>query len=1073
MLSFKGCTLIFLLSISVLAHAQIKLIENKGQYPEQFEFVGNIPGGRVFFSKSGLMYEFTDFDYHKHHTNDAIEQSLDESGSNMVNGHAYNWSFINANPYTTVTGYQPEPTLHSYFFGDKSNWVSGAREFNEIVFQDIYAEIDYRYAKTEGTIRYDFIVHPNGTPEDIRIALGGLSESFIDGSGNLNLITSVSKVVETKPYTYQIIDGQKVEVRSLFHLENNILSFDLIDKYDPCYDLIIDPTLIFSTYSGSTADNWGNTATFDSNSNLYSGGITNHYSGGNFPASSGAYQISSAGFWDVAIIKYDSLGQNALYATYLGGEHSEVPQSMVVNGNNELLIMGVTSSTSFPTNNAFSSTFNGGEKSLAFGSEGDNLFFENGTDIFISKLSADGQNLLSSTFIGGSDNDGLMSVGDPLTANYGDQSRGDIFIRSNGNVLVASKTLSSDFPVLNALQPFNASDTTDAVLFELSPDLNTLNFSSYFGGTDMDAAYTVKESSTGKIIFGGGTQSSNIANNHTNFSSTSFGNIDGWLAIIDGTTYALDTGFYIGTGQYDQLYFVDLDIDDNIYTYGQSAGSFPVVGGVFTSGGGQFIQKWNSDLTTLIASTKFGAPGDAPDISPTAFLVNDCDNIYISGWGGGTNGTPYIGGGTTNMPITNDAFQSVTSGSDFYLMTISSDLSSLLYATYLGGNQSNTHVDGGTSRFDKRGFVYHAVCAGCGGVSDFPTTEGAWSNTNNSPNCNNAAFKFDLATLRARIRTNSITLDKPGIENICFPDEIAFQNLSIGGVDYEWDLGDGTFINTSDTATFFHQYKRAGFYRVTLKAIDPTTCIGEDITSVNVRVNTPAFTVIDNQAICEGSSIELNANGGVNYFWISRDATFQSEEKSPEVSPEATTVYNVTITDDLGCNATDTVRVEVVPSVDVDFDYQKETDCFSRSVLGLKNTSEMNEGDVYQWSLGDGNTSDLEEFLYNYQEDGTYEVKLIGRKEFCVYEKSELIDISTIKVPNVFTPNDDGDNDVFEIVSGTQVDLKVYNRWGRLVYENEDYQDTWDGATEPAGLYYFEAIITDETTCKGWVHLLK
>ncbi len=81
------------------------------------------------------------------------------------------------------------------------------------------------------------------------------------------------------------------------------------------------------------------------------------------------------------------------------------------------------------------------------------------------------------------------------------------------------------------------------------------------------------------------------------------------------------------------------------------------------------------------------------------------------------------------MPITSDAYQKTTSGSDFYFMVLNGDATELVYSTYLGGNSSKTHVDGGTSRFDKYGIVYHAVCSGCQfgnatgqATSDFPTT---------------------------------------------------------------------------------------------------------------------------------------------------------------------------------------------------------------------------------------------------------------------------------------------------------------------------------------------------------------
>ena len=79
-------------------------------------------------------------------------------------------------------------------------------------------------------------------------------------------------------------------------------------------------------------------------------------------------------------------------------------------------------------------------------------------------------------------------------------------------------------------------------------------------------------------------------------------------------------------------------------------------------------------------------------------------------------------------------------------MVLDESLNSISYATYFGGSQSSEHVDGGTSRFDKRGIIYQSVCAGCGGNSDFPIepNPGAVSTTNNSLNCNNGVFKFNF-----------------------------------------------------------------------------------------------------------------------------------------------------------------------------------------------------------------------------------------------------------------------------------------------------------------------------------------
>ena len=172
-------------------------------------------------------------------------------------------------------------------------------------------------------------------------------------------------------------------------------------------------------------------------------------------------------------------------------------------------------------------------------------------------------------------------------------------------------------------------------------------------------------------------------------------------------------------------------------------------------------------------STVFGSGSQSPDISPTAFLVDVCNRIYISGWGGLTNSVPYGGGGNTSgLIITNDAIQSSTDSSDFYILIMEEDASSLTFATFYGGNISAEHVDGGTSRFDKKGVVYQSVCAGCQGNSDFPTTPNAYSVTNNSFGCNNAVFKFnpDLPlTISDFFILSSFLKRFPGLPSSCTP----------------------------------------------------------------------------------------------------------------------------------------------------------------------------------------------------------------------------------------------------------------------------------------------------------------
>ena len=92
----------------------------------------------------------------------------------------------------------------------------------------------------------------------------------------------------------------------------------------------------------------------------------------------------------------------------------------------------------------------------------------------------------------------------------------------------------------------------------------------------------------------------------------------------------------------------------------------------------------------MLKSTRIGTGKGTPDISPTAFLVDKCNKIYLSGWGSNLGGPL----STLNLPVTDSAFQTITDGNDFYLAVYNEQIDSLEYATYFGGSQSTEHVDG-------------------------------------------------------------------------------------------------------------------------------------------------------------------------------------------------------------------------------------------------------------------------------------------------------------------------------------------------------------------------------------------
>lgn len=1083
----SGIALIFqitLYSVSANPRPGLKFIANQSQWPSEINFSVKIQGGNLLIGSGSFTYSFLDqrrleelHDYH---------QSREVIPNPLLNGQIIKSSFLGSNKNVIPKTFGIQPDYYNYFLGtDSTRWSSNVRAYEGAVYKNFYDGIDLKVYSEESNLKYDFIVLPGADYSIIKFQYAGADQLFIEND-NLTVKTSIATLIEKKPVMYQIINGEKIFVKGQYELQNNIVSFCLDEWYDPCYELVIDPLLIFSTYSGFSADNWGSSATPGENGKLYSAGVVNlNNAGGSFPATPGAFQISYGGIYDVAIYKYDSTGGQLLYTSFLGGSESESPHSLVMTASNDLLILGTTSSTDLKTSlSAYDRTFNGG----TFTSHVVN--YSNGSDIFVAKISSDGTQLLACTYLGGSLNDGLNPTSSPLVKNYGDQLRGDIISDASGNIFISTVTSSVNFPVTNGFDLTYSGGDTDALILKLTSDLSQISWATFLGGSLADASHTIQIDKTGNLYVGGGSASVDFPITTGVYQSTNKGNGDGWIAKLSANGSSLLNSTFTGTSQFNQVYFLDLDKQENVYVYGQTEGTFPVTANVYNNpNSGQFIQKFDNSLSTLLFSTVFGSGIGIPNISPTAFLVNDCNNIFLAGWGGLVNSLEGFWRSTTdNMPVTNDAFQKTTSGSDFYLMVLSENANEILYATYLGGTTSRTHLDGGTCRFDKGGVVYHAVCSGCAAfngaghsTSDFPSTTNAWSRTNGSGNCNNAAFKFDLSSLKARIQTNSTLLDKPGLNKICVADTIVFQNQSIGGQVYYWNFGDGTTAVKSNKNNIPFKYKLPGFYTVKLKAVDIGTCVGKDSTQTKILVSTPQGFAGPDLVMCYNTTTQLSAGGGILYSWKSADKLVTLNEANPIVNPKIDTRYFVSITDINGCILKDTVDVRVVPNIDVKFTLDRiNYNCFGKPSINV--SSQTDKSEAVFFDFGDGFTSDMPSLVHQYEKDGNFSVRLIGKKETCIYEKQITVPIFELKVPNVFTPDQSpGFNDTFEIEyggkpisqAGINVSLVVVNRWGGIVYEDKFYKDNWTAKDVPAGVYFYEAAIEGKTTCKGWVQVIK
>ena len=876
----------------------IEFIENKNQWDNKILYKSDISCGAVFLEKAGITFLFKDITdlnkIHKLKHNDAKNQNNPELSDITIRCHAYKMNFLNSNKETNVTGSDPNKGYFNYFIGnEKEHWASHVKSYKTVNYKNLYDKTDLTIYRNKENLKYDIILHPGAQSDKIRFQYEGAEKTSLS-NGNLIIKTSVNEITELSPEAYQTKGTERVKIPCLFNLKNDILSFEFPSGYDATKDLIIDPVLVFSTYTGSYTDNWGFTATFDSLGDGYSGGIA---FGSGYPVNTGPFQVSfGGGDCDVAIIKYDPTGSQRLWASYLGGSGSELPHSMIVNNADELLVFGTTGSTNFPvTAGAFDQSFNGGSL-LTY----DGISFFQGSDIFISKISSDGSQLLASTYVGGSQNDGL-NYPSSLYFNYADGARGEIMTDNANNVYIGSTTNSSDFPVTSGSFQQTSLGGQEGVVFKMDPNLTTQLWSSYLGGNASDAIYGICVDPTNTVYVTGGTNSQDFPTTAGVLYPTFMGgSIDGFITKIspDGSSIVKST--YYGSSSYDQSYFINNDNAGNVVIFGQTeapGNTFIYNAAWAKPNGGQFISKITPDLSSLVWSTTFGNANGTPDISPTAFLVDICNYVYLSGWGG-----PDINsfGGTAGLPITANAYQSTTDNNDFYFLVINSDASSLIYATYFGSPDSPDHVDGGTSRFDKNGKIYQSVCAGCGGDDNFPTTPGAWSQVNNSTNCNNALIKFNFELNKVKSDANIAPNDTG-----CVPLAVNFINNS-NAVDYVWNFGDGTGSNLVSPS---HTFNVAGNYTVSLIAIDSLKCNIADTAYLTLKViNVPVVNLGPDQKICTGQNVPLNAgNPGKSFLW-STGATTQM------ITAVDSGLIWVKVTDG-PCFSSDTVSIHITKDI--------------------------------------------------------------------------------------------------------------------------------------------------------------
>lgn len=1003
-------------------YSNLEFIENKGQWDTRVKFMGNLQSGAFFLEPQGftvVLHKPEDVNrvIHRHHnarkkTRDGVSAAYrpDPLDELVVHSHAYKMQFEGALPQPQIIADKALPIYNNYLIGnDRTKWGSNCKVYQAVIYKNVYPNIDVRYYTESGQLKYDMIINPGGDVNKIALKYDGLEKISVK-NGELVLKTSIGEVKELYPYTYQFDGKQRKKIECSYQVSGNTVKFKL-QNYDKSSVLVIDPTLIFSSFTGSTASQFGFTATPAPDGSLFSGGIV---FGTGFRVSPGAFQTSyhsgGASGVDMGIFKFNPTGTGRVYATYVGGNDDDFPHSLISDAQGNLIILGRSYSNNYPG------------RLIGVGGAG---------DIVVTKLNATGTDTIGSMRIGGSGPDGVNvedqqrgTIGDvSILRNYGDDSRSEVTIDASGNIYVAAQTQSpSSFPIVGSVfQPLFGGGTQDAAIIKIDPNVKNILFSSFMGGSGNDGAYGIKvHPQNGNIYVVGATASNNYPGDASGTIGGSFagGVCDGFVTIISNNGQTRIKSTFLGTPEVDVVYAIQFDDRGFPYVMGITKGSWPIRNvAYFNNGAKQFISKLEPDLSNYVYSTTFGTNSNSPNISPVAFLVDRCENVYASGWGGwiDVGDDPYDLAGTTGMPVTSDAIKPTTDNKDFYFIAIEKNSASLLYGTFFGQNGGEgEHVDGGTSRFDRQGAIYQAICANClpqtkPPTSPYPTTPGVWGPSNlTGDGCDLGAVKiaFNFSGVEAAPKS---FIDGRADSSGCIPMPVTFTDTLLLGKTYEWDFdGDGITdqITTNGSASF--TYNTVGVYRVRLIAVDSATCNVRDTGYLILRVRNDRAGLdfrADKQGDCQSLEyqfVNLSVPPAGKPFGI-RSFVWDFGDNTPRVTTgplpvnhtypgPGTYLVRLILIDTNYCNAPDTVEKELRIAPEVRAGIQTPLSGCVPYNASFLNTSLA--GQQFVWDFGDGGTSTETNPTHLYTASGTYIVKLVA------YDNAtcNLVDSTTVTI---------------------------------------------------------------------------
>ena len=690
----------------------------------------------------------------------------------------------------------------NYFIGnDSTKWKINIPNYKKIIYENLYDGIDLIYYFNEKELKYDWIVKPYANPNEIIERYSGINSIKVSKE-KLIIKTDIGELVEEKPYSYQNISGNNIDVDVNFKLSGNTLTYN-IGEYEPSEHLIIDP-LIYSTYIGGSESEWGRAIELDKENNAYVTGWTDSH---DFSNTKSAYDQSFNGKSDVFVFKVNSDGSSLIYSTYIGGDEFDYGEDIIIDSNNNAYITGYTSSTNFPTTKgAYDNSYNGK----------DNY----DVDIFVVKLNSDGSNLVYSTFIGGSE---------------GERGFG-IALDGKNNAYITGGTSSSDFPTTHDCFNNSHSGGRDVFVIKINSDGSNLLYSTFVGANGGESGHSIVLDSENNAYIAGVTESINFPTSSNCFDDTFNGVEDVFVFKINSNGSDLLFSTFIGGNEDDSglgIVSIEIDSDNNTYvTSSTSSTNFPTTPGCYDdSYNGHeegFVFKLNSEGSNLLYSTYIG--GKNYDYSLDIALDSE-NNAYVTG---STSSSDFP---STKYCFDNSFDNSVKNAYGVFVLKLNSEGSNLLYSTHIGGLFSNEEAY--SIALDAKNNVY---LIGCADYLDFPTTPGCFDDSYYKEEWR----PFDVFVLKLNLSrkpilnfknpTNGAIIDKTTNNSFIVKGNASISNGKITKVQIKIDFGEWENVDGTTNWTYKWKLKNVekGNHSISVRSLEENSIL--KINTIKVKV---------------------------------------------------------------------------------------------------------------------------------------------------------------------------------------------------------------------------------------------